>query len=142
VAKTKELKKRSWGRRRKNHHVRFGKSRLARAALPFQRGTSDLELLLCPDSLSPSTLTAPASACPPQVVPLMHSMGLALLAVLSKENGITTVGILLLYELLDMALPTPDNSAEEEEEHEHSAPPLKGTLRSSHPSSLIPHPLA
>ena len=26
-----------WGRRRKNHHVSFGKSRLARAALPFQR---------------------------------------------------------------------------------------------------------
>ena len=35
VASTKELKKRSWGRRRKNHHVRFGKSRLTRAALPF-----------------------------------------------------------------------------------------------------------
>ena len=36
MVKTKELKKRSWGRRRKNRHVRFGKSRLARAALPSQ----------------------------------------------------------------------------------------------------------
>jgi len=36
VAKTKELKKRSWGRRKaENYHVRFGKSRLVRAALPF-----------------------------------------------------------------------------------------------------------
>ena len=40
VAKTKELKKSpSMGQRKaKNHHVSsFGKSRLARAALPFQR---------------------------------------------------------------------------------------------------------
>jgi len=28
-----------WGRRRKNHHVSFGKSRLARAALPFLAGS-------------------------------------------------------------------------------------------------------
>ena len=33
MANTQELKKRSWGRIRKNHHVSFGKSRLARAAL-------------------------------------------------------------------------------------------------------------
>ena len=39
VAKTKELKKRSWGMKKaKNHHVSFGKSRLARAALPFSAG--------------------------------------------------------------------------------------------------------
>ena len=38
MAKTKELKKRSWGRRRRRIITSgFGKSRLARAALPFSR---------------------------------------------------------------------------------------------------------
>ena len=36
MAKTMELKKRSWGMNKsKNHQVGFGKSRLARAALPL-----------------------------------------------------------------------------------------------------------
>ena len=46
MAKTKELKKRHGARRGKNHHVSFGKSRLARAALPFQRAM----LVLPPES--------------------------------------------------------------------------------------------
>ena len=36
MAKTKELKKRSWGMKKaKNHHLSFGKSPVSRAALPF-----------------------------------------------------------------------------------------------------------
>ena len=38
---------------------------------------------------------------------LSYALVLALLAVLAKENGIATIGILVLYELLDMALPAP-----------------------------------
>jgi hypothetical protein len=39
LVKTKETKKRSWGMKKaKNHHVSLGKSRRARAALPFSAG--------------------------------------------------------------------------------------------------------
>lgn len=91
-------------------------------------------LSLRPDSRHPRG--RPDSASLPllrlQVVPLMYALGLALLAVLSKENGITTVGVFLLYELLDMALPTPEIPAEEEEEPENIALQLKG----AHPLPL------
>jgi hypothetical protein len=62
VAKTKELKKRSWGTKKaKSHHhviiISFGKSRLARAALPFSAhdATRHDYLLLSLRSFSPSS---------------------------------------------------------------------------------------